>query len=92
MNMIPALVQKTMSCLLIVKVSSLILRNIEYIENTFCLGDRVGKAYRGLASMTRKHKLCRDWNELATWRLQYPHAGLNGAYCRFVFYSLDYRV
>ena len=54
-------------------------RNITY------LGDWVGKAYRGLASMTRKHKLCRDWNELATWRLQYPHAGLNGAYCRLVF-------
>ena len=53
------------------------------------LGDRVGKAYRGLASMTRKHKLCRDWNELATWRLQYPHAGLNGAYCRFVFHRIS---
>ena len=35
MNMIPALVQKTMSCLLIVKVSSIILRNIEYIENIY---------------------------------------------------------
>ena len=53
------------------------------------LGDRVGKAYRGLASMTRKHKLCRDWNELATWRLQYPHAGLNGAYCRFAFHRIS---
>ena len=65
--------------------SKLLTKHWKYI---ICLGDRVGKAYRGLASMTRKHKLCRDWNELATWRLQYPHAGLNGAYCRFVFYSL----
>ena len=64
--------------------SKLLRKNWEY--KCFS-GDRVGKAYRGLASMTRKHKLCRDWNELATWRLQYPHAGLNGAYCRFVFFG-----